>query len=131
MDDLYATTVTLEEILYVTKRMTRLHDEGEKPDFFSAMSIIADRYRGKRNASEKCFVIMERMNALARLMEMKDERMRGWTMDTIEEECMLTNEAVFTATAVCPLKKVGERMSFDPDEFFQIVLTESEPEGRA
>lgn len=130
-DDPYATKVTLEEILHVVKKMTRLHEEGEKPDFESASFIIADRYRGKRNAVEKTFAIMERMLCLSRLMEKKDERMRGWTMDAIEEGCMLTNEAVFTATALCPLKKDGEWACFEPDEFFEIVLRESEPAGRA
>jgi hypothetical protein len=130
-DDLYATKVTLAEILYVVKKMTRLHESGEKPDFESATFIIADRYRGKRDAVAKTFAIMERMLCLSKLMERKDERMRGWTIDAIEEGCMLTNEAVFTATALCPLKKNGERICFEPDDFFEIVLRESESEGRA
>lgn len=131
MDDLYSAKVKLEEILYVVTKMTRLHEDGEKPDFESAMFILAERYRGKRNAVEKMFAITERMLCLSNLMKMNDDRMRGWTMDTIEEGCMLTNEAVFTATAICPLRKKAERMCFDPDEFFDIVLRESESEGKA
>jgi hypothetical protein len=50
-------------------------------------------------------------------------------MEGIEEGCLLTNEAVFTATALCSMKKEDERMHFDPDEFFDIVLRESESQG--
>jgi hypothetical protein len=132
IDDLYATKVKLEELLYLTKKMTRLHDDGEKPGFEAAAFILSERYRGKKNAVGKAFAIMERMNALARLMKMNDERMRGWTMDTIEPECMLTNDAVFKATAICPLRKDSEqRVSFDADEFFEIVLKEADVKGRA
>jgi hypothetical protein len=132
MDDLYMTDVKLEELLYLLKKMTRLQDGGEKPCFESAAFILSERYRGKKNAVGKTFAIMERMNALAKLMRINDERMRGWTMETTEPECLLTNDAVFKATAICPLRKDSEqRMSFDVDEFFEIVLKEADSEGRA
>jgi hypothetical protein len=59
--------------------------------------------------------------------------MRGWTMQAIEPDCLLTNEAVFGGVAMCPLKRDadGKRAHYDADEFFNIVLQESEPEGRA
>jgi len=94
------------------------------------MFIVTDRSKRKKNAVAKSFVITERLQCLGKLIEKKDARMRGWTMEGIEEGCLLTNEAVFTATALCPMKKDDERMHFDPDEFFDIVLRESESEGR-
>jgi hypothetical protein len=129
-DDLYSTKVKPEEILSVVTTMSRLHEEGKNPDFHTAMFLVTDRYKGKRNAVEKSFVIIERLQCLGKLLKTKDERLRGWTMEGIEEGCLLTNDAVFTATALCSLKKEDERMHFDPDEFFDIVLRESESEGR-
>jgi hypothetical protein len=55
--------------------------------------------------------------------------MRGWTIERIEEGCLLTNEAVFTATALCSMQKEDERMHFDPDEFFDIGLRERGDDG--
>jgi hypothetical protein len=130
-DDLYSTKVKPEEILSVVTTMSRLHEEGKNPDFHTAMFLVTDRYKGKRNAVEKSFVIIERLQCLGKLLKMKDERLRGWTMEGIEEGCLLTNDVVFRATALCSLKKEDERMHFDPDEFFDIVLRESESEGRA
>jgi len=130
-DDLYATKVRPDEILYVVTNMARLHEEGKNPDFYTAMFIVTDRYKKKKNAVEKSFVIIERLQCLGKLLAKKDARMRGWTMEGIEEGCLLTNDAVFTATALCPMKREDERMYFEPDEFFDIVLRESESEGRA
>jgi hypothetical protein len=130
-DDLYATKVEPEEILYVVTHMTRLHEEGKEPDFHAAMCIITDRHKRERNGMEKSFVIIERIHCLLRLIESKDERMRGWSMDSIDADCMLSNHAVFAATALCPMQKDGNHMSFDADEFFDIVLRESDSEGRA
>ncbi len=129
-DDLYATKVQPAEILYVVTNMARLHEEGKDPDFHTAMFLVTDRHKGKKNAVEKSFVIIERLQCLGRLIKSKDARLRGWTMEGIEEGCLLTNEAVFAATALCPMKKEDERMYFDPDEFFDIVLRESESQGR-
>jgi hypothetical protein len=129
-DKLYATTVEPEEILYVVTSMTRLHEEGKNPDFNAAMSIITDRYKKKKNGVEKSFAIIQRIHCLLRVLESKDERMRGWTTDSVDKDCMLTNQAVFTATALCPMKKNGAQMCFDADEFFDIVLRESDAEGR-
>ena len=133
MDRIYATKVKPKEILSLVQEMTRLHDEGEKPDFYSAVFILSQRNkRGKISTRvNKTFAITERMLCLARLIEKKDERMRGWTMDTIEEGCMLTNTAVFTATALCSIKRVDNQTSFDADEFFDIVLRECEAEGKS
>lgn len=130
-DDLYTTKVKAEEILYVVTNMSRLHEDEKNPNFYTAMFIVTDHYKGKKNAVEKSFVIIERLQCLTRLIEKKDARMRGWTMEGVEEGCLLTNEAVFTATALCPMKKKEDErwMNFDPDEFFDIVLRESESQG--
>ncbi len=66
-----------EEILFVVKEITLLHEDGEKPDFYSATAILAERYEGQSNAVGKMIAIMTRMHSLAQLMEKKDERMRG------------------------------------------------------
>ncbi|HKV77124.1 MAG TPA: hypothetical protein VJP02_03240 [Candidatus Sulfotelmatobacter sp.] len=130
--ELYATKVKPEEILYVVTNMTRLHEEGKKPNFCTAALILTDHYKGKRNAVEKVFVITERLQCLATLVKKNDERMRGWTMEAVDPDCMITNTAVFAATALCPLRDgENDRPNFDPDEFFQIVLRESESEGKA
>lgn len=127
--DLNATRVSPEEILYVVKEMARLRAEGEQPDWYSAVFLLFERYKGETGEHEKTFCIMERMGCLTKLCA--DERMRGWSMDTVKEDCRLTNGAVFSATALCPLRQEGERLYFDSDEFLNLVLRESEAEGRA
>jgi hypothetical protein len=129
MDRIYATKVKPKEILSLVQEMSRLHEEGETPDYYSALAILCQRYKGRklRTRIDKTFVIMERMQCLLKVM--KDERMRGWTMEAIDPDCMLTNTAIFTATALCPIKKVGDERCFDADEFFDIVLRECDTEG--
>jgi hypothetical protein len=126
LQKIYATKIKTEEILYVVKEMARLHKEGYEPDFYSMIFILSKRYK---RGTGKVQSIVERMGCLVEMT--KDARMRGWSIKGIEEGCMLTNEAVFRGVALCPMKRVGERMCFDPDEFFNIVLQESESEGRA
>jgi hypothetical protein len=66
------------------------------------------------------------------LLEMtKDVRMRGWAMKGPEEGCLLTNEAVFRAAALCPLGGGSRRVWFDADEFFSIASGETPTDGRA
>jgi hypothetical protein len=72
---------------------------------------------------------MERMRCLNALLF--DERIRGWTLQGIEKGCLLTNEAIFSAVAKCPVRANAKRVWFDADEFFEIALNEMEPEGRA
>jgi hypothetical protein len=62
---------------------------------------------------------------------MKDDRMHGWTMETNDPKCVLTNSAVFDAVALCPLRVKDDHFYFDADEFFKIALEEVEPEGHA
>jgi hypothetical protein len=88
--------------------------------------ILSKRYKP---GSGKVQSIVERMGCLVEVT--KDARMRGGSMQGIEEGCLLTNDAVFRGVALCPMKRIGERMRFDPDEFFNIVLRESKSEGRA
>lgn len=132
LDDLYSTKVSHSEIMYLMKKMTRRHDEGSFVGFEAAAFVLAERYRGKRNGIKKTFAIMERMNALASLMKNGDERLHGWTMDTDDPKCMLTHDAMFKATAICPLNiDEKQRAYFDADEFFEIVLKEADSEASA
>jgi hypothetical protein len=128
MEKIYATKIKPEEILYVVKEMTRLRQEGGEPDWYSMIFILSKRYKRK---SDKMFCISERIGCLREML--KDERMRGWSMQTVDKDCLLTNGAVFRGVALCPLKRGEDRKRayFDPDEFFNIVLQETQSEGRA
>lgn len=133
MADIYALKIEPEEIIYLVKEMSRLHNEGEEPDWYMAVLILKDRYEAEdiHVQAEKLFCITERMRCLLEMT--KDKRMRGWSMQAIEKDCLLTNHAVFSGTALCTLKRDEDRKRghFDPDEFFNIVLQESESQGRA
>ncbi len=119
-------TIDPEEILYVVTEMTRRHDKREAPDWFTSIGVLVERYPGD---VERVFCITERMRCLVQMM--KDSRMRRWTVDAKDPSCSITNEAVFRAAAKCPLVLRKKRMSFDADEFFRIVLEESDSEGTA
>jgi hypothetical protein len=120
--------IETEEITYLVSEMARQHEESApgEVDLVTAVVILAERYRDDQH---RPFCIMERMRCLIELVT--DERMRGWTVQGIEEGCLLTNEAIFGATAKCPLKADANRIWFDPDEFFQMALSETPVEGRA
>jgi hypothetical protein len=120
-----------EEVSYLVKEMARLREQGEEPDWYSAVFLLFERYKGRDDASTKTLCIMERVQCMLQLLS--DPRMRGWTIETIRPGCLLTNEAVFKATSLCTMKQPAEngRFIFDADEFFDIVLKESEVEGKA
>jgi hypothetical protein len=91
---IYATKVKPQEILSLVQEMTRLHQEGEEPDFYTAVAILAERNKegSVRRRANKMFAITERMQCLAKLVEEQDVRMRGWTMNAIEVGCVLTTQ---------------------------------------
>jgi hypothetical protein len=126
--DIQKMQIEPDEIIYLIQEMAREHDRRGPGgvSFYTAMAILADRYRDDH---ERCFCVMERMRCLRTLAD--DPRMRGWTMQGVEEDCLLTNEAVFRAVARCPLRANSKRTWFDADEFFALVLNETEPEGSA
>jgi len=116
-----------EEILYLMQEMTKRHDMNEQADWYTSIAILAERYPSD---PDRTFCISERMRCLLPLM--KDARMRGWSFESWDDpECTMTNEAVFRAIAKCPLRGGSERMRFDSDEFFQIVLEDSKPDANA
>jgi hypothetical protein len=120
--------IATEEITYLVEEMARQHEQREQGEvnFYTAVAILAERYRQDH---DRCFCVMERMRCLVEVM--RDSRMRGWTIQGIEEGCLITNEAIFRAVAKCPLKADAKRAWFDPDEFFNIALSELESEGNA
>ena|ERR1035437_106889 len=128
--DIQLMQIKAEEITDLVLEMARLHQERGpgKVDFYTAVGILAERYRDTKD-HDRPFCVMERMRCLNGLLG--DERMRGWTINGIEESCLLTNGAVFRAVAKCPLKANAKRVWFDADEFFDIVLSETESEGTA
>jgi hypothetical protein len=119
-----------QEIMYLVEEMARLHDERGvgQVDSYTVVAILAERYRGTE-AHGRSFCIMERMRCLNSLLP--DDRMRGRTLQGIEEGCLFTNEAIFRAAAKCPLRADAKRIWFDADEFLKTALSETEPEGRA
>jgi hypothetical protein len=122
--------IETEDILHLVQEMARPHDEGRErgrtPDMYSAVRILAERHRGDVG---KPACIMQRMQCLEEVM--KDSRMRGWSFDGPKEGCKITSEAVFRATAVCPLKATNKRLWLDADTFFEIVLRETDSRGNA
>lgn len=127
--EIQAMKVAPEEITYLVHQMALRHQErgpGEV-DFYTAVAILAERYRDKEH--DRPFCVMERMRCLTSLLS--DDRMRGWTLQGVEDGCLLTNEAIFCATAKCPLRADAKRVWFDADEFFQIALSETPPEAIA
>ena len=120
--------ISTEEITYLVQEMARLHQEREsrEVDFYTAVAILAERYGDDH---DRCYCVMERMRCLRSLVG--DERMKGWTIQGVENGCLLTNEVIFRATAKCPLRADAKRVWFDPDEFFNIALRETESEGSA
>ena len=128
--DIQTMEVATEEITYLVEEMSRQHQEREpgEVDFYTAVAILAERYRDTQD-HHRSFCVIERMRCLTDLL--RDERMRGWTIQGIEEGCLLTNQAIFRAVAKCPLNANAKRVWFDADVFFNIALSETESEGRA
>lgn len=120
------TTIAPEEIITLVKKMNELREKGRDPNWYSAVGILSDQYRGD---PLRCFSILERMRCMADLS--KDRRMRGWSMEGAEEGCLLTDEAIFHPTALCTLRQDGKKTWFDPEEFFRLVLTHTESGGSA
>src|SRR5262249_30603450 len=118
-----------EEIIYLVQEMVRRHDENLDVGFESSVFVLFEKYKGRDDIANRAFCVTTRMHCLAELMG--DARMRGWTMETRDPECTLTNSAVFHAVALCALRHENEQYHFDADEFFRIALEEAEPEGRA
>jgi hypothetical protein len=115
-----------EEIVYLVEEMAKVHQERGSATFYTSVAILAERYR---NEPGRSFCVIERMRCLAALSSYG--RMKGWTIEGTEKCCIHTQEPVFRAVAKCPLKADAKRVWFDPDEFFQIVLAETDSEGSA
>ena len=106
--DIQALETTTEEVTYLVEEMARRHQEREPGEvgFYTAVAILAEQYRGTGD-HQRSFCVMERMRCLTDLL--RDERMRGWTIEAVEEGCLLTNEAIFRAVAKCPLRASTKR----------------------
>jgi len=110
--------------------MSRLKESGGEPCFESAVLILSERYEDDDTKDiDKAFCIMERMRCLS--LVAKDDRMRGWTKDSVDKDCLLRNEAIFRAAASCPVRDEDGKPYFDADEFFSLALNESPSEGNA
>lgn len=129
MQQIYdSTKITPEELISLIKEVSQRHEDGEDIEY-AMISILSERYRGKDEEKHKRFVIMQRLDCLTNLL--RDERMRAWTFEGKEEGSFRSNEAVFRAAALCRLRRKNGRAYFNPDEFFHLVLVESESTGRA
>lgn len=118
-----------DDVAYLVQEMARRRDKAEDDDFFTSIAILSERFRGQEKSADRMFCISTRMECLLALT--KDERMRGWTMETNDPICTLANWAMFQAVAACTLQVEDDRFYFDADEFFRIALEEMEPEGHA
>lgn len=117
-----------EDVAYLAQEMAR-RNHAENADFFTLIAILGERFRGQEKSADRMFCISTRMECLSELM--KDQRMRGWTIETNEAQYTLANWAIFHAAAVCTLQVQDDRFYFDADEFFRIALADLEPEGHA
>jgi hypothetical protein len=117
------------DMKFLIAELTRRRDEGQDCGFEAQCFILLNHYRNGKKKPIKMFATVERLRCLADIM--KDERMRGWTMETNDPACILTHEAVFDATALCKLIEKDDKIAFDTDEFFDLVLKRVKPEGHA
>jgi len=125
-DDISHISIEPEEVFYLVQEMAKAHEVDGEASWYTQGGILADRYPKDH---VRAFCITERMRCLIGMT--KDKRMKGWSMDTDDPKCDLTHEAVFRATAKAPMRAKGQRLQFDPDEFFALVLTETDSEGNA
>lgn len=118
-----------EEIIYLVQEMADRHYKGQEIGFEYSVLALLEKYEGRDDIADRTYCVSTRMHCLICLMG--DKRMRGWSMETKDPECTLTNCALFHAAALCPLRLDSERYRFDADEFFRIALEKAEPEGHA
>jgi hypothetical protein len=118
-----------EEIIYLVQEMTARARRGERPDWYTSIAVLAEKYRGD---PDRVYCISARIRCLVEMM--KDARMAAWVRAAPELDYSVTKEPVFRATVRCPLVLVlvrGEkRYRFDPEVFFRIVLEEAEAEAQ-
>jgi len=126
LDEVQRMVVDPNEIISLVYEMNVRRQEQHEVEWFTCMASLFDRYP---DDAPRIFCINERMQAFLPLMD--DRRMHGWTFAGLEEGCAITNESIFRAIARCPLRANDEGTWFDPDEFFQKTLLETEPEGHA
>lgn len=131
MQRIYDTTkITPDEIISLVDALRQQHDDGQQTSYLLASVILFQRYaRNDEEEEHKPFVIMQRMDCLTHLIE-SDERMRGWTRGE-EDGWLLADRAVLRATALCRIRRRNGHAYFKPDEFFDLVLNESQPEVKA
>jgi hypothetical protein len=120
-----------DEIIGLIEEMTARRDSSEPSDIYTSLAILAERYKGKRNATDRILCISTRMTCLSELMSSNDPRLRGYTKSTEDPSCTVTNAAMFHAAALCPVRVDDKRTWFDLDEFFDIALKEAGAEGSA
>jgi hypothetical protein len=113
-----------EDILFLVEEMGRLHDERCETSWFAPIGILYELFP---DHSDEPYCIIERMQCLIKLMG--EDRMRGWTMKTIDPTCTLTNRAVFTATSTVPIRGDDNNRWFDADEFFAVALMDTPSSG--
>jgi len=92
--------------------------------------VLHQRYAPHEEENEhKAFVIMERMDCLTKLIE-SDGRMNGWTKGE-KDGWLLIESGVLRATALCRIRRRKGQAYFKPDEFFDLVLSETQPDVKA
>ena len=123
--------ISPDEITGLVREMVERYDRSGQRDVHTSSVILAERYKGKRNALDRMFCITTRMQCLVDLIRSDDPRLKGYTKSTNDPSCTVAHSAVFHATALCPVRLSGEHTWFDPDEFFDIALRQAVPDGNA
>lgn len=104
-----------EEIRFVVRELAKDQNSGREGDWYTAMTVLVQRYPGDL---KRACCISDRMECAIPLMN--DRRMQE-----IAEEARHTSssssQAMFHAVAKCPLRTDGRRVWFDPNEFFAIA----------
>jgi hypothetical protein len=123
--EIMAIEIDPRELLLLMAEMELLEDESKEKEVYKKASHIIERYPDTIRAS----AVIKRLGAMNEMME--DPRMRGWVVQLNEPEAYRTDDAVIRAAALCPLKARGETLYFNANEFFRIVLEQSEGDAEA
>ena len=104
-----------EEIRFVVRELAKDQNSRRDGDWYTAMTILVQRYPGDL---KRACCISDRMECAVPLMN--DRRMQPIAQEA-RHTSSSSSQAMFHAVAKCPLRTDGRRVWFDADEFFAFV----------
>lgn len=119
-----AIVITEEEIVEVVEETEEINPEDR--NWEASTFMVARLHPGD---FEKVGAIVFRMEALTRLLAKAGAP--GWTLPETADGGILTQEAVFAATAVQPLVEQDGEVAFEQEAFLQKVLELADLEEQA